>query len=49
MSSFELLARAVQETNMQPIAVALGYTLEMEGKSQLLKIPCILETGPRDP
>ena len=49
--SFELLPRAALEAseNVQLIAVALGYLLEVEGKFLLLKKPCTSKTGPGDP
>lgn len=48
--SFELLSRDVQEApkNIQFIAVAVGYLLEVENKSLLLKTLCTSKTGLRD-
>lgn len=48
--SIKLLVRVAQETEktLYTIAVALDYLPEVEEKFLLLKIPCILDTGPRD-
>ena len=49
--SFELLSRAALEAleNVERIAFVLGYLLEEEDKSLLLKTPCTSKTGLRDP
>lgn len=47
ISSPELLIRSVPEPpskTIQNIAIALGGSPELDGKNQLLKIPCILVT-----
>lgn len=47
ISSPELLIRSVPEPRsktIQDVAIALGGSPELDGKNQLLRIPCILVT-----
>lgn len=47
LSSLSGLSKDTQ--NIQDIAIALACPLEVESKSLLLKMTCILEIGPRGP